>query len=196
MPFTADERSVLLAARGVGPTVITRLEQLGYHSLAALAKADARQVVVEAASLLGSSCWRNSPQAIAAIQSAIDAASHYKVRRNSSVRNEKLPAPGATPLESAGLLNLGPKSLEFLRAAGVVSMEQLRALGAVAAYVRVKRSGASASLNHLWALEGALTDTPWQEVSRKYRTSLLLALEQHEKQLEAFRGSLHELQNQ
>jgi len=70
----------------------------------------------------------------------------------------------------------------MLTRAGITTIEQLRALGAVAAFARVKRSGARPSLNLLWALEGALTGLPWQEVARRHRTSLLLALEQAEKQ--------------
>ncbi|WP_307945446.1 helix-hairpin-helix domain-containing protein [Pseudomonas mosselii] len=71
MVFNAHERAVLLAVKGVGPTVVQRLEQLGYDSLARLAGADALQIVSEAAGLLGSSCWKNSPQARGAIQAAI-----------------------------------------------------------------------------------------------------------------------------
>ncbi|MGV2836678.1 helix-hairpin-helix domain-containing protein, partial [Pseudomonas shirazensis] len=33
MPFSADERAALLALKGVGPTVISRLEQMGIESL-------------------------------------------------------------------------------------------------------------------------------------------------------------------
>lgn len=77
------------------------------------------------------------------------------------------------------LPNLGPKSREMLERAGIDSLEQLRALGSVGAYARVKRNGGRASLNLLWALEGALTGLPWQEVAREHRTSLLLALESH-----------------
>jgi DNA transformation protein len=65
----------------------------------------------------------------------------------------------------------------MLAAAGIHSAEQLRALGAVAAFARVRRTDPRASLNLLWALEGALTGLPWQTVAREHRTSLLLALE-------------------
>lgn len=82
----------------------------------------------------------------------------------------------AAPL--ASLQNLGPRSAQMLTHAGITSPEQLRALGSVAAFARVKRSDAHASLNLLWALEGALTGEPWQEVARKHRTSLLLALDE------------------
>ena len=71
MAFCADERAQLLAVKGVGPTVVQRLEQLGFDSLAQLAEADVLHIVAAAASLVGSSCWKNSPQARAAIQAAI-----------------------------------------------------------------------------------------------------------------------------
>ena len=79
------------------------------------------------------------------------------------------------------LPNLGPKSAAMLAAAGIHSLEQLQALGSVAAYARVKAGNVDASLNLLWALEGALTGLPWQTVAREQRTSLLLALETYQR---------------
>ena len=79
----------------------------------------------------------------------------------------------------AELPNLGPKSRAMLAAAGITSLKQLRQLGSVRAYLLVKATGANASLNLLWALEGALSGLPWQEVAREHRLSLLLALEAH-----------------
>jgi DNA transformation protein len=81
----------------------------------------------------------------------------------------------------ADLPNLGPKSTAMLKLAGISNVQRLRSLGSVAAYVAVKRKSPAASLNLLWALEGALSDTPWQVVAREHRTSLLLALDQCEK---------------
>lgn len=72
--FSPAERAALLAVKGVGPTVVQRLEQLGYTSLAVLARAEVGDVVAGAAALVGSTCWKNSPQARAAIQAAIDRA--------------------------------------------------------------------------------------------------------------------------
>lgn len=74
MPFPAAERAALLALKGVGPTVVARFEQMGYDSLAALATADAEELLARGAQLTGSSCWRNSPQARAAIAAALDLA--------------------------------------------------------------------------------------------------------------------------
>jgi len=65
----------------------------------------------------------------------------------------------------------------MLLAAGISSVDRLRELGSVGAFSRVKASGANVSVNPLWALEGALTDLPWQQVAREHRLSLLLAFE-------------------
>jgi len=77
----------------------------------------------------------------------------------------------------ARLANLGPKSEAMMHRAGITTEEQLRALGAVRAYVMVKRSGGNASLNLLWALEGALSGRSWREVAKTDRLSLLLQVE-------------------
>lgn len=74
MPFAHDEQRLLLAVKGVGPTVIARLEQMGIESLRHLAKANAGDLLARGARLSGSSCWKNSPQARAAIQGAIEVA--------------------------------------------------------------------------------------------------------------------------
>lgn len=80
----------------------------------------------------------------------------------------------------ASLRNLGPKSEAMLRQVGIHTVEDLRTLGSVKAYVRVKRSGANASLNLLWAMEAALSGRSWQEVAKADRLSLLLQLEQEQ----------------
>ena len=74
MPFSADERAALLALKGVGPTVITRLEQMGIDSLAELGRSDVTDILAQASAALGSTCWKNSPQARAAITAAVDLA--------------------------------------------------------------------------------------------------------------------------
>jgi DNA transformation protein len=75
------------------------------------------------------------------------------------------------------LRNPGTASLRMLAAAGISSDADLRALGSVAAYLAVKRTGAHTSLNLLWALEGALTGRDWRVVARQVRTGLLLHLD-------------------
>ncbi|TDF80808.1 helix-hairpin-helix domain-containing protein [Pseudomonas sp. H9] len=74
MPFPPQERTALLELKGVGPTVITRLEQMGIESLAELGKANVNDILAQAAAALGSTCWKNSPQARAAISAAVELA--------------------------------------------------------------------------------------------------------------------------
>ena len=74
MPFSFEERTALLALKGVGPTVITRLEQMGITSLEELRKSDVGDILAQASAALGSTCWKNSPQARAAITAAVELA--------------------------------------------------------------------------------------------------------------------------
>lgn len=78
MSFSDSERTALLALKGVGPTVITRLEQLGFSSLSQLKDARMEDIVAGASALVGSSCWKNSPQARAAINNVLALAREEK----------------------------------------------------------------------------------------------------------------------
>ena len=78
-------------------------------------------------------------------------------------------------MTGAKLRNIGPKSAAWLRQVGLRSREDLEAVGAVDAYMRVKRAGFKPSLNLLYALEGALLDCHWQEVPEARRSELVLA---------------------
>lgn len=71
MPFSPTEHTALLALKGVGPTVITRLEQMGIDSLAVLSKANINDILARASAAAGSTCWKNSPQARASITAAV-----------------------------------------------------------------------------------------------------------------------------
>ena len=80
------------------------------------------------------------------------------------------------------LRNLGPRSQAMLAAAGIMTESQLRAMGSVAAFMAVKRTNCTPSLNLLWAIEGALTERDWKEVAKSDRLSLLTYVEMLEKQ--------------
>lgn len=69
--FSAGERERLLAVKGVGPTVVARLEEIGIASLADLVGQSADDICGRVSLLTGSTCWRNSPQSRAAIEGAI-----------------------------------------------------------------------------------------------------------------------------
>lgn len=73
------------------------------------------------------------------------------------------------------LRNIGPKSAAWLRQVGLRTEEDLRAIGALEAFMRVKRAGFKPSLNLLYALEGALMGCHWQEVPTERRSELLIA---------------------
>jgi DNA transformation protein and related proteins len=75
---------------------------------------------------------------------------------------------------SEKLRNIGPKSMAWLRQTGVRTLDDLKAVGALAAYVRVKRAGFKPSLNLLYALEGAILDCHWQEIPDERRSVLIL----------------------
>ena len=77
----------------------------------------------------------------------------------------------------AGLLNLGPKSTAMLASIGIATQDDLRRVGAVPAFLRLKESGAAVSLNLLWAMEGALTGRHWREVARDDRLRLLTEID-------------------
>ena len=72
MPFTAEQQTSLLAEKGIGKTVLQRLAQMGLDDVAALANADIEEVLSLGALLTGSSCWKNSPQAKAAVTAAVE----------------------------------------------------------------------------------------------------------------------------
>ena len=65
------------------------------------------------------------------------------------------------------LRNLGPATERMLAEVEIFNEEDLRRLGAVAAYRRLKfRFERGVSLNALYAMEGALTDRDWREIDR------------------------------
>ena len=76
------------------------------------------------------------------------------------------------------LLNLGPVTARRLAQVGIADEAALRKIGAVAAYRRVKHAfPREASLVLLYALEGALTDTPWLELSDQAKSRLRRAVD-------------------
>lgn len=81
--------------------------------------------------------------------------------------------------------NIGPKSAGWLRQVGVHTQADLERLGAVETYLRVKRAGFRASLNLLYALEGALAGCHWAELPAERRGELLLAVDAAEALLPA-----------
>jgi len=78
----------------------------------------------------------------------------------------------------SALLNLGPKSDAMLASVGIRTHADLRACGAVGAFIKLKQANQPASLNMLWAMEGALSNRHWREVAKDDRLRLLIELEE------------------
>ncbi|HHX2505032.1 TPA: recombinase RecA [Neisseria subflava] len=58
--------------KGIGKTVLQRLQQMSLDDVATLAAADLEDILEQGAKLTGSTCWKNSPQAKAAVSAAIE----------------------------------------------------------------------------------------------------------------------------
>ncbi|MGH8082334.1 MAG: TfoX/Sxy family protein [Lysobacter sp.] len=80
-------------------------------------------------------------------------------------------------MTAAKMRNIGPKSAAWLRQVGLRTHEDIAAIGTVEAFMRVKRAGFKPTLNLLYAIEGALLDCHWQEISEERRQQLILAAE-------------------
>ena len=72
MAFTEQEKNALLALKGIGPTILKRLEEMGLDDITILANTSPEFILSLGAQLTQSSCWKNSPQAKKAIQTAVN----------------------------------------------------------------------------------------------------------------------------
>jgi predicted flap endonuclease-1-like 5' DNA nuclease len=77
--FSEPERQDLLKLKGVGATVIARLEQIGISSFDELSRQDASVLTKQISDMMGSTCWHNSPMARNAVKSAIDLAREHSL---------------------------------------------------------------------------------------------------------------------
>ncbi len=75
------------------------------------------------------------------------------------------------------LMNLGPKSLMWLRNCGITRISQLRKIGAVAAWHKVRDQFPAASMNLLWALAAGLEDRDWRSLTDEEKQQIRATLE-------------------
>lgn len=80
--------------------------------------------------------------------------------------------------ELLGLKNLGMASVNILRAIGVNTYDDLSKMGAVDAYCRIKSRGIHVSKVMLYALQGALMDVHWNDLSPDLKAQLVEEAEQ------------------
>jgi hypothetical protein len=81
-------------------------------------------------------------------------------------------------VEIANAQNIGPQSAEWLRCAGIASLEDLKRRGAPAAFLAVKQRGYKPSMNLLWALAGALEGKHWMKLTAADKSALTGELRQ------------------
>jgi DNA transformation protein len=78
----------------------------------------------------------------------------------------------------SGLQGLGPKSEQALFRIGIVTVEQLKARDPFEVYAQLRAKVPGTTLNALYALIGAISNTDWRAVKRERRMEILLRLEQ------------------
>lgn len=71
------------------------------------------------------------------------------------------------------LKNLGNTSVNWLRAVGITSREELASIGPVAAYNRIRQRGIRVSKVLLYALHAALLDIHWSELEPAQKQQLV-----------------------
>lgn len=74
------------------------------------------------------------------------------------------------PIET--LLNLGPKSSEWLSEIGIHNRGDLEKIGPINAYKALKKIRSEVSLNLLYAMVGALSDISWKEIPLELKEKL------------------------
>lgn len=71
------------------------------------------------------------------------------------------------------LKNLGMASVNILRAIGINTFADLQRTGAVDAYKRIRARDINVSKVMLYALQGALTDTHWNDLPAPLKAQLV-----------------------
>ena len=80
------------------------------------------------------------------------------------------------------LKNLGMASVNILHAVGINTLSDLRNVGAVDAYLRIKARDINVSKVMLYALQGALLDIHWNDLPLDMKAQLVFEAEQgHDK---------------
>ena len=75
---------------------------------------------------------------------------------------------------AAKIRNIGPKSAAWLRQVGIRSEADVKEIGALAVFMKVRKAGFRPSLNLLYALEGAVQDCHWTALDPQRKSELVL----------------------
>jgi|GEM_PF-1319920 len=72
--------------------------------------------------------------------------------------------------------HLGASGIAWMQHAGIDTIGQLSAMGAVTAYLQVEALGVNPGINMLYALQAAIDGTHWLEVKRQHGGELIKSL--------------------
>ena len=100
----------------------------------------------------------------------------YRFHRNTSMANFES--------ELLDCKNIGLSSANILHAVGINTREDLHRVGAVEAYCKIKQRGIPVSKVMLYALQGALLDSHWNDLDPALKTSLVEEAEARQLELE------------
>lgn len=81
--------------------------------------------------------------------------------------------------------NVGPKSAAWLRQIGIRTEEDLRRMGSVEAYRRVKLAGFKPTLNLLYSMAGAEDGCHWTALAEERKAALVLAADAIDQEMAA-----------
>ena len=84
------------------------------------------------------------------------------------------------PTELTNMKNLGVATVNILGAVGIHTPEELREAGAVETYCRIRERGIRVSKVMLYALQGALMDVHWNDLSPDLKAQLVQEADNHE----------------
>ena len=91
---------------------------------------------------------------------------------------------GTTPEK---IRNVGPRSTAWLKQVGIRAVADIRAIGAFAAFLKVRRAGFKATLSLVYALAGAEDDCHWQTLNPERKAVLLAQFQAFEIEQKAAR---------
>ena len=85
-------------------------------------------------------------------------------------------------MSTAKIRNVGPKSAAWLRQVGIKTDAEVRAIGSLEAFMKVKRAGFKPSLNLLYALAGAELGCHWTELTPEHKQAMVLEVNAYDDQ--------------
>ena len=84
-------------------------------------------------------------------------------------------------MKLSSLKGLGPKSQACLNEVGIFTREDLEAIGAVGAFLKLKEECATKpSMNFLYAMVGALEGKHWAKIAKEEKSRLLMELDDYQ----------------